>query len=121
VVFSPTGDTLATGSDDGTVTLQDLTDLTQPRTLGEPLTSGVPTGGFRASLALVVFSPDANTLTTGRMTLEGGVVIRWSLRVLQDVRSQGIERACIPTGGGLDRKQWARNIPALPYQETCPA
>jgi len=111
VVFSPTGDTLAIGSDDDTVILRDFTDKTNPRVLGEPLTSGVP----------VAFSPDANTLTTGGPTTGGGIVLRWDLRGLQNLRSHAIERACLLTGGGLDREQWARDIPALPYQQTCPA
>jgi WD40 repeat protein len=38
VAFAPDGHTLATASDDKTVLLWDLTDLTRPRRLGDPLT-----------------------------------------------------------------------------------
>ena len=37
MAFAPDGHTLATASDDKTVLLWDLTDLTRPRRLGDPL------------------------------------------------------------------------------------
>ena len=40
VAFSPDGHTLATGNDDGTVRLWDVTDPAHPRPLGQPLTGG---------------------------------------------------------------------------------
>jgi WD40 repeat protein len=60
VAFSPDGRLLATGSDDGTVILWDLTDPSQPR----PTITLVPRGRVRA----LAFSPDGRLLATGSST-----------------------------------------------------
>jgi len=109
VLFSPAGDILVTSSEDMAILL-DLTDLTQPRPLGQPLTV------HNDGVGTVAFSPDTNTLITGSDTF-----IWWDLRDLKNLRSHAVERACTLTGGGLGQEQWARYIPALAYQETCPA
>ena len=59
MAFSPDGNTLATGSFDGTAILWDLSDPTQPRRLGQPLT------GHTGSVVAVAFSPDGDVLATG--------------------------------------------------------
>ena len=59
VAFAPDGHTLATGSDDGTVILWDLTDPTRPRRIGDPLT------GHTDAVYSVAFAPDGHTLATG--------------------------------------------------------
>ncbi|MGK5543231.1 nSTAND1 domain-containing NTPase [Streptomyces sp. URMC 127] len=56
---SPDGRTLATGSDDYTVRLWDVTDATRPKALGEPL------AGFGSAVCALAFSPDGRTLATG--------------------------------------------------------
>ncbi len=108
VVFSPDGRTLAVGGND--MILWDVTDPTQPRRLGLPLANP---GVTRA-----VFSPGGRTLAVGSVD---GTVILWDLTGLNQVRDHVVERACAATRGGLDRAEWARYIPDLPYQETCPA
>jgi WD40 repeat protein len=59
VVFSPGGRILATGSDDWTVRLWNVTDPAHPTPLGSPLT------GHTHSIRSVAFSPDGHTLASG--------------------------------------------------------
>jgi WD40 repeat protein len=112
VAFAPDGRTLATGSDDTTVILWDLTDPARPRQLGPPLT------GFNGSVDSVVFVPDGRTLATGSAD---NTVILWDLTGLNHLLNHAVEQACSITRGGLDRDEWTRRIPDLPYQDSCPA
>ncbi|MGH3821894.1 MAG: WD40 repeat domain-containing protein [Pseudonocardiaceae bacterium] len=107
VAFSPTGTTLATSSNDGSVILWDLANPAKPRRLGQPL--------MRAA-SPVAFSPSGTTLATG--SDDGGIIL-WDLTALNNLRDHATERGCSITGGGLDRDEWARYISGLPYQNTC--
>ncbi len=111
VAFSPDGHTLATASDDATVILWDLTDLTQPARLVPSLT------GHTDSVRSVAFSPDGHSLATAS---DDTTVILWDLTGLNHLRDHATEHACSRTGRGLDRDEWARDIPGLAYQDTCP-
>jgi WD40 repeat protein len=115
VAFAPDGRTLAVGhgpeaGGEGSVVLWDVSDRSAPRVLGRPLT------GHDSAFA-VAFSPDGRTLATG-----GGdrTVVLWDLSALTELRAHAVDHACRITGRGLDRAEWDRYIPGLPYRDTCP-
>lgn len=64
----------------------------------------------------MVFAPDGHNLASASADK---TVLLWDLTSLNDVRDHATERACSITGRGLDRDEWARYIPGLPYQDTC--
>jgi hypothetical protein len=111
VAFAPDGHTLAAGIADHTVSLWDLANRTRPRRLGQPLT------GHSDVVTSVAFAPDGHTLAAGSFDQ---AVILWDLTDLNNLRRHAVERACSLTQRGLDRDEWTRYVPGLPYQATCP-
>jgi hypothetical protein len=61
------------------------------------------------------------TLATASTASTASTAMLWNLTGLNHLRDHPVERACSITRRGLDRDQWARYLPGLPYQDTCPA
>lgn len=102
---------LATGSFDRTVALWDVTDTEHPSLLA---TVARHTGEVRA----VAFSPDGRTFVTGGSDFR---VLMWDVGGLRDLANHAIERACAIVGGeGLDRREWAKYVPNIDYEPSCP-
>jgi WD40 repeat protein len=114
IAFSPDGQSLATADDAGTVILWDVTDQTQPRRLGPPMEIG--TGEVRS----IDFADDSTALAVGSWDGSDGTVTILDLSGIIELRKHAVERACDRVGRGLDRDEWARYVPDLPFEETCP-
>ena len=79
----------------------------------------LPNDNFQA--LSVAFSPDQRTLAIGSYLADVGAnVSLWDYTELNKLRADPARYACAITGGGLTTEEWARNIPELPYQATCP-
>lgn len=109
VAFSPDGHLMATAGNDERVLLWDVTDPAQPRSLLQSL-------AHAAVITAVAFSADRRTLATG-----GGddLVYLEDLSEITDARANAVTRACDRAGRGLDRSEWNRYVPGLPYERTC--
>ncbi len=118
VAFSPDGHTLATFSgDDQTAMLWDVTDRADPLRLGS----------FRLEsqrvriVNSVVFSPDGRSLAVaGYHGFADAAVALWDHTDLNKLRADPARAACAITGRGLTADEWARHIPELRHQRTCP-
>ena len=95
VTFSLDGSTLVTGSDDGVVTLFDLSDPTRPSRLGTPL------DGLIGRAGSVAFTPGGRILAVPG---KENSVLLWDLDLtgLNDLRTHALEQACARTGRGLN-------------------
>ncbi len=146
VAFSPDGKTLASGSEDKTVILWDVT-TRQP--MGEPLR------GHKYGVSSVAFSPDGKTLASGSWDQ---TVILWEVTTRQPMgdplrgHKDGVfsvafspdgktlasgsqdatvilwdldleswkARACRMANRNLTRSEWRQFLGDEPYRKTCP-
>ena len=110
VVLSLDGKMLATASDDATVQLWDFSDRAEPAKIGPPLM------GHQDAVTSVAFSPDGRTLAS---VSDDRTLRLWDLGELNTIRDDPLERACAVTGRSLNRDDWDRHAPQLPYRDTC--
>jgi WD40 repeat protein len=99
---------------DGTVSVWDVADPTNPHRLGIPLTGNA---GRVTSLA---FAPDGATLVAGSAGRTGrqGVVRFWDVTDLIHLRRHLVPTAC-DQAGGLSREDWERYVPEVPFAAPC--
>ncbi|MGH3755118.1 MAG: WD40 repeat domain-containing protein [Pseudonocardiaceae bacterium] len=105
VAVSPDGHTLATGSDDTTARLWDVSDPHQPHPLST-LT------GHTGDIESVAFSADGRTLATGS---EDRTARLWETNV-----DSAAARICSITWPAITKIEWDQYLPDLPYRPPCP-
>jgi WD40 repeat protein len=99
LAFSPDGQTLASGSWDGTIRLWDVA---TGRAIGQGMVAGTTVNS-------IAFSPDGQTLAS-----DGRPINLWDLR-----RQAWTGAACRIANRDLTREEWARYLGTLDYQPTC--
>jgi WD40 repeat protein len=110
VALSPDGKLLATASDDFRVQLWDFSDRAQPAKIGPPLV------GHQDAVTSVAFSLDGRTLAS---VSDDRTLRLWDLGELNTIRHDPLGRACAVTGRSLNRGEWDRYAPRLPYNDSC--
>jgi WD40 repeat protein len=108
--FTSDGHILATGSLDGSVILWDVTDRAAPYRLGNLRAD--PTD----SVYSIAFTSDGATLAAGS---NGRSARLWDITRIRKLYDEATSVACQRAGRGLDHEEWERNIPDLPYRNTC--
>jgi WD40 repeat protein len=92
------------------VFLWDVTDLAAPYLLGN-LRAG-PTD----SVYSVAFTSDGAFLAAGG---DGTSARLWNVTRIRRLHDEDTFFACRRAGRGLDREEWERSIPDLPYRDAC--
>ncbi|GGZ32370.1 hypothetical protein GCM10010365_61450 [Streptomyces poonensis] len=148
VTFDPTGTRIASGGDDGSVRLWDVT---AGAAIGEPMS-------MSSAVREVTFSPDGRTIAavgddglqlfdvttqrplgptvTTRARLAGvafnadgqrlvtinshGRVDTWDPVLWSTVATEVTERLCSIASRNLTRSEWHQYLPGKPYRQTCP-
>ena len=111
VTFSPKDPRImATASEDKTVQVWDLSQRDRPVPLGPPLE------GHQKAVNSVAIGPNGIMATAS----EDQTVLLWDLSGLEAIRNDPAAFACLRTGQGISKDEWNSQIPALPYQKTCP-
>jgi hypothetical protein len=117
LAFSPDGRTLWAGST-FSATMWDTVDRTDP----VQVTTIMPLPHPPAFHAAAAFSRDGRALMMSTANVQGtdGVATMWDLTDLANLRADARPQACAIAGRGLNKDEWARYIPELPYANTCP-
>ncbi len=147
--FSPDGRTLAVGSENDAVALWDISDRAHARLLSTwTIRAGLVTSAaFSPDGRILVlggglwdvtdrtkpfplamtrgshpaFSPDGHTLVVGGTDdRDRSIVTLLDYKGLSDLRANPERYACSIADRGLTAAEWARYIPELPYQRSCP-
>jgi WD40 repeat protein/DNA-binding SARP family transcriptional activator/tRNA A-37 threonylcarbamoyl transferase component Bud32 len=110
IVFSPDGTTLASGSLDNTIR---LIDVATGQLIGPPLmlNSQAPYGSF-GTVSSLAFVADGKVLLSSSIN---GLIRRWNV----DPASWR-KQVCFLAGRNLAQAEWARYLPDVPYEKTCP-
>jgi RibD domain-containing protein len=74
------------------------------------------TTGNLDAVGHLMFSRDGTLLASAGS--EGDVVL-WDMTPVYTLRRDPTRVACQIIGHGLTRDEWTRNVPSLPYQNTC--
>ena len=113
VAFSQDGKTVATAEDGSWAVLWDISQRSKPLRLAR-----VRLDQYHTPVDMV-FSADGNTLVVGTNYGWDGHFALWDLGELSRLRVEPAAIGCTITGRGLTPEEWAREIPELPYQDTC--
>jgi WD40 repeat protein len=108
--FRPQNGLMATGGTDGMVYLWDIGNPARPRQLGPGMHDNLD------AVSHLTFSTDGTLLAA---TGSEGDVVLWDMAPVYALRRDPVETACNIAARGLDREEWARDIPGLPYRDTC--
>jgi WD40 repeat protein len=108
--FSPDGLMAATASDDQTVLLWNISDLSRPQRLAQPMSA------HSGSIRWAAFSPDGRTIATAS---DDRTIMLWDLSGLLEALHYARDNACKIADGGLDLEQWNVAVPGVPFEKTC--
>jgi WD40 repeat protein len=72
--------------------------------------------GHQDAVNSVAFSPDGRTFAS---VSDDATLLLWDLDELNTIRDDPLGRACAVSGRSLNRGEWDRYAPRLPYRDTC--
>lgn len=108
---------LITGSEDGTTSVFALTDPNRPVLLGTTRINR-PVGRPSVGQAVLDIAQAGTTLAT---STRAGTLTLYTMRPVDRILSNPHRMACAVTQTGLPPQTWAKLLPDLPYEDSCPA